>query len=115
MICYFNNGFSFTSVDNDYVPMAGEILFVEHATIDELNNAFPLYNSGNPILSIDEQAASIEASYQPKLDAYLRLIILAIAADGETQGEKTLEHQTNYKLLADKMNAEIDGLYLGGA
>lgn len=44
MFAYSNNGHSFHAVDDDYQPQAGEILFDDYATADELAEAFPGYS-----------------------------------------------------------------------
>lgn len=111
MFCYSNNGYSMRSVDGDYIAQEGEVLFSDYATTEQLNAAFPLYNSGVPILSLDEQIALIEEKYKTKLDMYKDLIVSAIADNGANQATKVASFSSKYKALIAQKNAEVDDLY----
>lgn len=113
MFCYSNNGYSMRSVDNDYIAQQGEILFTDYATIDQLNTAFPLYNSGIPILSTDEKIILIEEKYEQKFDAQLKLIMKTIASNSVNKDEKITIFQNEYNELSNQKDLEIIEL-LGG-
>lgn len=67
-----------------------------------------------PEPTLDEQAAAIEASYKLRLDAYKELLVSIIAADGTSQSSRTIDTQNKYNALLNKMNEELEALYIGG-
>ena len=113
MICYSNNGYSMRSVDSDYIAQEGEVLFADYATTEQLNFAFPLYNSGLPILTIDERIMKIEESYNVKFEALQKRLNNVLLSDGVDQETKTIILQNEYKDLSNQKDLEILKL-LGG-
>ena len=99
------------SVDGDYVAQVGEVIFPEYPTAEQLNQAFPTYNNGVPILTIQDKTAEIKARYQIKLDQYKDLIVSAISADGPTKDAKVASFSTKYNLLLAQKNTELEALY----
>ena len=65
MFCYSNNGFSMKAVENNYVAQAGEVLFSDYATIDQLTSAFSGYVATKQQQSLD----ALDAEYDPQFDA----------------------------------------------
>jgi len=45
MFAYSNNGLSFRAVDKLYIPVSGEVVFADYATIPQLQASFPGYNA----------------------------------------------------------------------
>lgn len=111
MPCYSNNGYSFRAWNDPNNIMDDEIYFDHEPTVDELNAAFPLYNSGVPELSIDDQADAIEKKYKPILDNYSSLILTAISADGTNQTAKVAVLQEKYIETINKKNLELEALF----
>ena len=68
MICYNNNGFSYRAVNDNYVAQAGEVLFSNYATVDQLNVAFSAYNSGTPIPTPAEIQKTLTDAVQSHMD-----------------------------------------------
>lgn len=115
MYAYSNNGFSMRSVDDDYVAQTGEVLFPDHATISELNLAFPLYNSGVPILTKAQKIAALNAEYDVRFQALQRAYASAgLANNGAltiAQKQDSLTQQ-NLALLAEK-TAKLEAIKNG--
>lgn len=101
------------SVDSDYIAQEGEVLFIDYATTEQLNEAFPLYNSGVPILTLDEQIMQIEESYNLKFEALQKRLNNVFLADGINQDVKTVILQNEYKELSTQKDLESLEL-LGG-
>lgn len=58
VLCYYNNGLSFRTVDSTYIAQAGEVLFLVTPTTDQLTAAFPNYSytvKHQAKLAIDDQ------------------------------------------------------------
>ena len=113
MFCYSNNGYSMRAVDNDYIALEGEVVFADYATTEQLSIAFPLYNSGVPILSLDEQIALIETKYSVYFASVEKRFNATFLSDGINQEAKTIILQNEYKELSDQKDLEILNL-LGG-
>lgn len=60
MFCYFNDGMSFKSVLADYQPEAGEVIFPNYATSDQLTQSFPNYAKLSGNSSIKKQIHALE-------------------------------------------------------
>lgn len=113
MFCFSNNGYSMRAVYNDYIVQDGEVLFADYATIEQLNEAFPLYNNGVPILSLDEQISLIEEKYKLKFDSIEKRLTVVFLSDGIDQEVKTIILQNEYKDLSDQKDLEILKLFGG--
>lgn len=114
MLCYkWNNGISMRAVDNDYVAQEGEVLFTDYATTEQLNLSFPLYNSGVPILTLDEQIVQIEETYNDKFNALEKRLNAVLLSDGIDQEAKTIILQNEYKELSTQKDLEILELFGG--
>lgn len=44
-VCYSQDGMAMRSVDDDYIPQDGEVVFDDYASVEDLNNAFPEYEN----------------------------------------------------------------------
>lgn len=111
MFCYSNNGYTMRAVDDNYIAQEGEALFSDYATTEQLNTSFPLYNSGIPVLTLDQKLDEVDEKYKPKLDMYKDLIMSAIAADGPTQSTKIASFSAKYNAILGQKSEEIEQLY----
>ena len=66
MFCYSNNGHSMRAVEDDYIPIAGEMVFQDYATEAQLIEAFPEYESKLEKQLIINQMSALEASVTPR-------------------------------------------------
>lgn len=79
MLCYFNNGLSYKTVDSTYAVTDGEVLFSNTPTIEELKSKF----SGYTVAYKQQQITKLDAEYQPQFDA-LGLAWATASMDGNT-------------------------------
>ncbi len=94
------------SVEDDYIPQEGEFLFIDHATVDQLNEAFPLYNGGVPIKTKTERLAELKDVYQPQLDLLKDNMLAAMGMDGTSQATKIQAISDQYKVVYAEYTAE---------
>jgi hypothetical protein len=94
------------AVDNDYIAQTGEVLFADYATTEQKNTAFPLYNSGIPILTKMQKITALNAEYKILFEAEALKEPLSYLADGTTIESKRLSLQTNYLTLLTEKNTK---------
>ena len=107
LYCFYDNGFKSKIVDEKYIPIAGDVIFASVPTIEELNEAFPFYNSGVPILTLDERLALLEEKYEEKFATQEKLIMRTIASNHLDQEAKKIIYQNAFNELADQKDLEI--------
>lgn len=108
--CYFNNGYSMTSVDSDYVAQPGELVLDHCATDDELNAAFPGRAAMREANQRAEQNAAIKTQLA-ELDARsvraLHEAVLAMAAAGVSLPADTLSRLQTIEADKQALRAQL--------
>jgi len=105
MICYSNNGYAMRSVSENYISQDGEALFPDYATIEQLNEAFPLYNSGVLIKTKAQKLSDLNTEYDTEINA-LKIEFagagLANSTADVVQAKQLVLIQQRVDLLAEK-------------
>ncbi len=105
MFCYSNNGYSMRAVDTNYVAQSGEVLFSDYATLEQLNTAFPLYNSGVPILSKSEKISALKDEYEPQFqELYFSWVAGTVQGDLDAVTEDIAALKAEYTAKLEAVN-----------
>lgn len=66
-LCYSNNGFTMRYVDPEYVPVAGEVLFDDMPTTEQLSSAFPQHGSIADQIATRAEIKALEAKITDRM------------------------------------------------